>query len=588
MSTAIVSRISGPVVVATNVEAAKMYDVVRIGELGLLGEIIRLDGNKATIQVYEDTTGLRPGEKVINTKRPLSMQLGPGLLTSIYDGIQRPLDVLRQKSGDFISRGNIIPALDEHKKWDFVPIKKNGENVSPGEIIGEVQETPLISHKIMIPFGISGQLSEITEGKYTVNENVAQVKTNNGNEDIGLSSWWMVRIPRPVLRKLPPESPLLTGQRVLDTFFPVAKGGTAAIPGPFGSGKTVTQQQLAKWADSSVIVYIGCGERGNEMTEILTTFPELEDPKSKRPLMERTILVANTSNMPVAAREASIYTGITMGEYYRDMGYDVALMADSTSRWAEALREISGRLEEMPGEEGYPAYLGRRLAEFYERGGKAVVISPEERVGSLTLVGAVSPPGGDFSEPVSQNTLRVTRVFWALDANLASRRHFPSINWLTSYSLYADDMTNWYNNNVSSEWIPHRKEALEILQRESELQEIVQLIGYDALPEPEKGILDTARSIREDYLQQSAYDEVDTYTSIKKQNMMLSMILEFGRMEAEAIKKGVPSSKVGALEARKLLSKMKWTKEEEVEQLINEIKINMKQQYDNLLLEVTL
>jgi V/A-type H+-transporting ATPase subunit A len=588
MATAIVSRISGPVVVATDVEAAKMYDVVRIGELGLLGEIIRLEGNKATIQVYEDTTGLRPGEKVINTKRPLSMQLGPGLLTSIYDGIQRPLDVLRQKSGDFISRGNIIPALDEHKKWDFVPIKKNGENVSPGEIIGEVQETPLISHKIMIPFGISGQLSEITEGKYTVNENVAQVKTNNGNEDIGLSSWWMVRIPRPVLRKLPPESPLLTGQRVLDTFFPVAKGGTAAIPGPFGSGKTVTQQQLAKWADSSVIVYIGCGERGNEMTEILTTFPKLEDPKSKRPLMERTILVANTSNMPVAAREASIYTGITMGEYYRDMGYDVALMADSTSRWAEALREISGRLEEMPGEEGYPAYLGRRLAEFYERGGKAVVISPEERVGSLTLVGAVSPPGGDFSEPVSQNTLRVTRVFWALDANLASRRHFPSINWLTSYSLYADDMTNWYNNNVSSEWIPQRKEALEILQRESELQEIVQLIGYDALPEPEKGILDTARSIREDYLQQSAYDEVDTYTSIKKQNLMLSMILEFGRMEAEAIKKGVPSSKVGALEVRKLLSKIKWTKEEEVEHLINEIKINMKQQFDNLLLEVTL
>lgn len=588
MSTAIVSRISGPVVVATDVEAAKMYDVVRIGDLGLLGEIIRLDGNKATIQVYEDTTGLRPGEKVINTKRPLSMQLGPGLLTSIYDGIQRPLDVLREKSGDFISRGNIIPALDEHKKWDFIPIKKNGENVSPGEIIGEVQETPLISHKIMIPFGISGQLSEITEGKYTVNENVAQVKTNTGTEDIGLSSWWMVRMARPVLRKLPPESPLLTGQRVLDTFFPVAKGGTAAIPGPFGSGKTVTQQQLAKWADSSVIVYIGCGERGNEMTEILTTFPELEDPKSKRPLMERTILVANTSNMPVAAREASIYTGITMGEYYRDMGYDVALMADSTSRWAEALREISGRLEEMPGEEGYPAYLGRRLAEFYERGGKAIVISPEERVGSLTLVGAVSPPGGDFSEPVSQNTLRVTRVFWALDANLASRRHFPSINWLTSYSLYADDMTNWYNNNVSSEWIPHRKEALEILQRESELQEIVQLIGYDALPEPEKGILDTARSIREDYLQQSAYDEVDTYTSIKKQNLMLSMILEFGRMEAEAIKKGIPSSKVGDLEARKLLSKMKWTKEEEVEQLINEIKINMKQQYDNLLLEVTL
>lgn len=585
-TTAVISRISGSVVVATDLENAQMFDVVRIGEMGLLGEIIRLEGNKATIQVYEDTTGLRPGEKVINTKRPLSIQLGPGLLTSIYDGIQRPLNILRDKSGDFISRGIFIPALDESKKWEFIPTKKNGETVSQGEIIGEVQETPLISHKIMIPYGVHGQLTDIREGKYTVNENVAKVKTNGKAVDIGLSNWWMVRVPRPVLSKLPPVSPLLTGQRVLDTFFPVAKGGTAAIPGPFGSGKTVTQQQLAKWADSKVIVYIGCGERGNEMTEILTTFPELEDPKSKRPLMERTILVANTSNMPVAAREASIYTGITMGEYYRDMGYDVALMADSTSRWAEALREISGRLEEMPGEEGYPAYLGRRLAEFYERGGKAVVVSPDERVGSLTLVGAVSPPGGDFSEPVSQNTLRVTRVFWGLDASLASRRHFPSINWLTSYSLYADDMFDWYKNNVSPDWIPLRQEALEILQRESELQEIVQLIGYDALPEPEKGILDTARSIREDYLQQSAYDEVDTYTSIKKQYLMLSTILEFGRMESDAIKKGVLSSKIGGLEARKLISKIKWTKEDEVEQLVNEIKINMAKEFEKLLTEV--
>ena len=588
MSTAIVSRISGPVVVATDIEQAQMYDVVRIGELGLLGEIIRLEGNKATIQVYEDTTGLRPGEKIVNTRRPLSIQLGPGLLKSIYDGIQRPLDILRQESGDFISRGKIIPALDQHKKWEFVPIKKKGEEVSQGEIIGEVQETPLIRHKIVAPYGIHGQLSEITEGNFTVSENVAQIKTNSAIIDVGLSNWWMVRKPRPVLSKLPPESPLLTGQRVLDTFFPLAKGGTAAIPGPFGSGKTVTQQQLAKWADSNIIVYVGCGERGNEMTEILTTFPELEDPKSKRPLMERTILVANTSNMPVAAREASIYTGITMGEYYRDMGYDVALMADSTSRWAEALREISGRLEEMPGEEGYPAYLGSRLAEFYERGGKAVVISPEERVGSLTLVGAVSPPGGDFSEPVSQNTLRVTRVFWALDANLASRRHFPSINWLTSYSLYADDMNDWYKINVSSDWIKRRQEALEILQRESELQEIVQLIGYDALPEPEKGILDTARSIREDFLQQSAYDEVDTYSSIKKQYMMLSIILEFGKLEAEAIKKGISSSKVGSLEVRKQISMIKWTKEEEIDELINQIKINMKQQFDKLLMEITI
>ena len=588
MSSAIVSRISGPVVVATDIEQAQMYDVVRIGELGLLGEIIRLEGNKATIQVYEDTTGLRPGEKIINTRRPLSIQLGPGLLKSIYDGIQRPLDILREKSGDFISRGNIIPALDQNKKWDFIPIRKKGDKVFPGEIIGEVQETPLIRHKISVPFDIGGELSEITEGKYTVSENVAEIKTNSTVANVGLSNWWMVRKPRPVLSKLPPESPLLTGQRVLDTFFPVAKGGTAAIPGPFGSGKTVTQQQLAKWADSNVIVYVGCGERGNEMTEILTSFPELEDPKSKRPLMERTILVANTSNMPVAAREASIYTGITMGEYYRDMGYDVALMADSTSRWAEALREISGRLEEMPGEEGYPAYLGSRLAEFYERGGKAVVVSPEERVGSLTLVGAVSPPGGDFSEPVSQNTLRVTRVFWALDANLASRRHFPSINWLTSYSLYADHLIEWYNKNISGEWVKRRKEALEILQREAELQEIVQLIGYDALPEPEKGILDTARSIREDYLQQSAYDEIDTYSSIKKQYLMLSTILEFGKHESEAIKKGVSSAKIGSLEVKKLISSIKWTKEEKVEELVKEIEINMKDQFNKLLMEVTL
>jgi len=587
MADSIVSRISGPVVVATGLEGAQMYDVVRIGELGLVGEIIRLEGSKATVQVYEDTTGLRPGEKLINTKRPLSIQLGPGLLTSIYDGIQRPLNVLREQSGDFIGRGKTIPALDQEKKWEFIPVKKRGDDVFHGEIIGEVQETPLIKHKIMMPTATQGKLEEISEGRYTVNEIVARVKTPSTKVDIGLSSWWTVRTPRPVLRKLPPESPLLTGQRVLDTFFPVAKGGTAAIPGPFGSGKTVTQQQLAKWADSNVIVYVGCGERGNEMTEVLTTFPELEDPKSKRPLMERTILVANTSNMPVAAREASIYTGITMGEYYRDMGYGVALMADSTSRWAEALREISGRLEEMPGEEGYPAYLGRRLAEFYERGGKAIVISPEERIGSLTLVGAVSPPGGDFSEPVSQNTLRVTRVFWALDASLASRRHFPSINWLTSYSLYADDMTNWYSQNVSPEWVPLRKEALEILQRESELEEIVQLVGYDALPEPEKGILDTARSLREDYLQQSAYDEVDTYTSIRKQFLILSVILEFGRMEADAIKKGVRSSRIGDLDARKLISKMKWTPEDRVEQLLLEIRTSMSQQFEGLLIQVT-
>ena len=581
MVDATIARISGPVAVAKDLEGAHMFDVVRIGEMGLMGEIIRLEGNTAQIQVYEDTTGLKPGEKVVNTQRPLSMQLGPGLLTSIYDGIQRPLNVLAEESGDFISRGKMIPALDQKKKWDFIPVKKNGDQVSPGEIIGEVQETPLIKHKIMVPYNISGELVDISEGQFTVNDKVAAVK-NGKTTDIGLASWWTVRTPRPVLRKLAPDQPLLTGQRVLDTFFPVAKGGSAAIPGPFGSGKTVTQQQLAKWADSEIIVYIGCGERGNEMCDVLSSFPELIDPKSKRPLMERTILVANTSNMPVAAREASIYTGITMGEYYRDMGYGVALMADSTSRWAEALREISGRLEEMPGEEGYPAYLGRRLAEFYERGGRSIVISPEERQGSLSLVGAVSPPGGDFSEPVSQNTLRVTRVFWGLDANLANRRHFPSINWLTSYSLYMDDMADWYKSNVSKDWIALRKEALEILQKESELQEIVQLVGYDALPEPEKGILDTARSIREDYLQQSAFDEVDTYTSIQKQYKMLSTILEFGKKEADVIKKGSTSAKVGALESRGMIPKMKWTKEEELEKLLNDINSKMKQEFDTL------
>ena len=433
----------------------------------------------------------------------------------------------------------------------------------------------------MIPHNVSGKLSDITEGQFNVNETVATVK-NGKSTDVALSNWWTVRIPRPVLRKLPPEEPLLTGQRVVDTFFPVAKGGTAAIPGPFGSGKTVTQQQLAKWADSEVIVYVGCGERGNEMCDVLSSFPKLEDPKTKRPLMERTILVANTSNMPVAAREASVYTGITMGEYYRDMGYGVALMADSTSRWAEALREISGRLEEMPGEEGYPAYLGRRLAEFYERGGKCIVTSPESRQGSLSLVGAVSPPGGDFSEPVSQNTLRVTRVFWGLDASLASRRHFPSINWLTSYSLYIDDLADWYKDNVSKEWISNRTAALDILQKEAELQEIVQLVGYDALPEPEKGILDTARSIREDYLQQSAFDDVDTYTSIQKQYQMLSVILEFGKIEDELIKKGITAAKVSSLESRGMIPKMKWTKEEELEELVNNIRAKMKEESENL------
>ncbi len=586
MSNGIVYRVTGPVVLAKGLEGAKMFDVVRVGELGLVGEVIRLQGDTATIQIYEDTTGLGPGEKVVNTGQALSVELGPGLLTSIYDGIQRPLNLLREQSGDFISRGLVIPPLDEKKEWEFKAIKKSGDKVVPGEILGTVQETPLVSHKIMVPPGVSGEVKELKSGSYTIREKVCSIKTAEGDVPIFLASKWRVRIPRPITRKLPPDTPLLTGQRVFDTFFPVAKGGTAAIPGPFGSGKTVSQQQLAKWADANIIVYVGCGERGNEMTEVLATFPELEDPRSKRPLMERTILVANTSNMPVAAREASIYTGITIAEYYRDMGYDVALMADSTSRWAEALREISGRLEEMPGEEGYPAYLGRRLAEFYERAGRAVVLSPEERMGSVTVVGAVSPPGGDFSEPVSQNTLRVTRVFWALDASLAARRHFPSINWLNSYSLYTDDLRNWYAKNIAKDWSDFRSEALEILQKEAELQDIVQLVGYDALPESEKGVMDVAKMIREDYLQQSAYDPVDTYSSIRKQYLMIKTILEFGHSEAEALKTGAQASQVAALPVKSKISKIKWTPEDQVEAFVKEVEGDMAQQFAGLRQEI--
>lgn len=579
-------RITGPVVTVEGLEGARMFDVVRVGDLGLVGEVIKLQGGTATLQIYEDTTGLRPGEKVVNTGQALSVELGPGLLTSIYDGIQRPLNVLREQSGDFISRGLVIPALDEKKKWEFVPTKKKGDKVTAGEIIGTVQETQLISHKIMVPPGVSGELSQIKGGQYTIREVVAKVKTEGGEVDVFLATKWKVRTPRPINRKLPPDTPLITGQRVMDTFFPVAKGGTAAIPGPFGSGKTVAQQQLAKWADANIIVYVGCGERGNEMTEVLATFPELEDPISKRPLMERTILVANTSNMPVAAREASIYTGITMAEYYRDMGYAVALMADSTSRWAEALREISGRLEEMPGEEGYPAYLGSRLAEFYERSGKVVALSPEERVGSVTVVGAVSPPGGDFSEPVSQNTLRVTRVFWALDASLASRRHFPSINWLTSYSLYTEDLRGWYQDKVDKEFPDMRAEALGILQKEAELNDIVQLVGYDALPESEKGTMDVAKSIREDYLQQSAYDAVDTYTSVRKQYLMMNTILTFGKKEAEAIRAGAQAAQVSALPVKVKIGRIKWTPEDQVEAFVKGVIAEMEQQFGALVQEV--
>ncbi|MGA7922934.1 MAG: V-type ATP synthase subunit A [Thermoplasmata archaeon] len=552
-----VGRVSGPVVTAEGLTGAKMFDIVRVGELGLLGEIIKLVGDSATVQVYEDTTGVRPGDPVENTGQALSVELGPGLLKSIYDGIQRPLNVLKENLGDFITRGFVAPALNEKARWDFTATARQDTDVSGGSILGTVQETPLILHKIMVPPGIEGTLTRIASGAFTIREPIGEVKTASGTEPLYLAHRWVVRIPRPVKQKLAPTIPLITGQRVIDTFFPIAKGGTACIPGPFGSGKTVAQQQLAKWANSDVVVYVGCGERGNEMTEVLATFPNLQDPKTGRPLLERTILIANTSNMPVAAREASVYTGITLAEYYRDMGYDVALMADSTSRWAEAMREISGRLEEMPGEEGYPAYLGRRIAEFYERAGRVITRSPEGRQGSVTVVGAVSPPGGDFSEPVSQNTLRVTRVFWALDAALASRRHFPSINWLQSYSLYGPDLDAYYDAEVAKDWAELRQQALETLQKESELQEIVQLVGVDALPEREKAILDVARMLREDYLQQSAYDDVDTYTSIQKQYRMLRTILQFGREEQAAIEKGASVGQLAQLPVRTRLSRMK-------------------------------
>ena len=571
----VVARVSGPVVLADGLTGAKMFDVVRVGELGLVGEIIRLIGETATVQVYEDTTGIRPGDKVENTGQALSVELGPGLLKSIYDGVQRPLDVLKKNLGDFITRGFVAPALDEKAVWSFTAVARPGTEVTPGTILGTVQETPLILHKIMVPPGVSGTLVDLKSGEFTVRDKIGSIKTATGSVPLGLSHKWVVRVPRPVQQKLAPGIPLITGQRVIDTFFPLAKGGTSCIPGPFGSGKTVCQQQLAKWADSDVVVYVGCGERGNEMTEVLATFPNLQDPKSKRPLLERTILIANTSNMPVAAREASVYTGITIAEYYRDMGYDVALMADSTSRWAEAMREISGRLEEMPGEEGYPAYLGRRVAEFYERAGRVVTQSPEGRTGSVTVVGAVSPPGGDFSEPVSQNTLRVTRVFWALDAALASRRHFPSINWLQSYSLYTGDLEPWYRKEIAGDWVGLRQHALQVLQQESELQEIVQLVGVDALPEREKAVLDVARMLREDYLQQSAYDDVDTYTSIGKQYRMLKAILSFADQEQEAIGKGATVQEVAKLPVRQKLSRMKWIPEAGLKDAFDALELEM-------------
>ncbi len=525
-------RISGPLVVAEGLKA-RMYDVCRVGEEGLMGEVVGLVGEKVLIQVYEDTSGIKPKDKVENTGMPLSVELGPGLLKSIYDGVQRPLPVLKDKSGDFIARGIDAPALDRNAKWEFKPVVKKGDKVSGGDVIGLVQETEVLEHKILVPPNVEGVITEIYDGKFKVEDTIAIL--DNGQE-LKLYHKWPVRQPRPYREKLPPQIPLITGQRILDTLFPVAKGGTAAIPGPFGSGKTVTQHQLAKWSDTHVVVYIGCGERGNEMTEVLEEFPELEDPRTGKPLMERTVLIANTSNMPVAAREASVYTGITIAEYFRDMGYDVGLMADSTSRWAEAMREISGRLEEMPGEEGYPAYLASRLAEFYERAGRVRTLNGD--IGSVTIIGAVSPPGGDFSEPVTQNTLRIVKVFWALDAKLAARRHFPAINWLQSYSLYIDTLSEWLNENVSPEWSELRTWAMEVLQEEANLQEIVQLVGSDALPESQRLLLEIARIIREVYLQQYAYHPVDTYCDLKKQFDLLKAIKEVNDIFFKALESG--------------------------------------------------
>ncbi len=548
-------RISGPVVIISGLNT-KMYDVVKVGNEGLMGEVIGIEGDKSTVQVYEETSGIRPGEPVENTGMPLSVELGPGLLESIYDGIQRPLPILKESMGDFIKRGVSANGLSREKQWDFVPVIKKGDKVNGGDIIGKVRETQNIEHRILVPPKISGTVAEIKSGKFKVDEVIC--KLSEGQE-LTMMQKWPVRKPRPVSKKLMPNTPLITGQRILDGLFPVAKGGTAAIPGPFGSGKTVTQQQLAKWSDTEIVVYIGCGERGNEMADVLSEFPELEDPKTKRPLMERTVLIANTSNMPVAAREASVYTGITIAEYYRDMGYDVSLMADSTSRWAEAMREISSRLEEMPGEEGYPAYLAARLSEFYERSGKVKALCGKE--GSITVIGAVSPPGGDFSEPVTQNTLRIVKVFWALDAKLAQRRHFPAINWLNSYSLYTKALGDWYNENVSSEWVKLRNDAMELLQRESELQEIVQLVGSDALPEDQQLTLEITRMIREYFLQQNAYHEVDTFCPMDKQFKLLKAIMAWGDKAQSALESGGSVEEIMKSKSKDDLAKVKFEKD---------------------------
>lgn len=565
-----VIKVAGPLIVAEGMSEANMFDVVKVSDLHLIGEIIEMRGDKASIQVYEETNGIGVGDPVYSTGEPLSVELGPGIIENIYDGIQRPLEVIREKAGDLLTRGVSVPALDRDRKWKFIPLKKKGEYVVSGEKVGYVDETILIKHYIMVPPAIEGEIVEIKEGEFTVEDVVYKLKDKDGNiKEFTMIQKWPVRKSRPYVKKLNPYEPMLTGQRVIDTFFPVAKGGTACVPGPFGSGKTVVQHQLAKWADAEIIIYVGCGERGNEMTDVLLEFPELKDPKSGHPLMKRTILIANTSNMPVAAREASVYTGITIGEYFRDMGYSVALMADSTSRWAEAMREMSGRLEEMPGEEGYPAYLGTRIAEFYERAGKTVCLGKDNREGALTVIGAVSPPGGDLSDPVVQATLRVVKVFWSLSANLAYRRHFPAIDWLTSYSLYSDSLKDFFINNISEEWIEYKNRAMAVLQREAELEEIVRLVGLDALSPENRLLMDTAKSIREDYLHQNAFHEIDTYTSSKKSKYMIEIILYFHDEAIKYLKQNIPVKEIIALDVKEKIARMKYIEEKDVDKILD-------------------
>ncbi|MBP1863819.1 V/A-type H+-transporting ATPase subunit A [Clostridium tetanomorphum] len=578
LKTGRVVKVSGPLVIAENMDEANLFDVVRVGEQRLIGEIIEMRGDKASIQVYEETSGLGPGAPVITTGAPLSVELGPGLMEAMFDGIQRPLDAIEKVAGDFITRGIDVPAINREKVWHFTPTKQVGDEVENGDIIGVVQETSIIEHKVMIPYGVKGKIISLNEGDYTVIDKIGEVETEKGTVDLTLMQKWPVRKGRPYARKLNPIAPMVTGQRVIDTFFPVTKGGTACVPGPFGSGKTVVQHQLAKWADAEIVVYIGCGERGNEMTDVLNEFPELKDPKTGEPLMKRTVLIANTSNMPVAAREASIYTGITIGEYFRDMGYSVALMADSTSRWAEALREMSGRLEEMPGEEGYPAYLGSRLADFYERAGKVICFGKDGREGALTAIGAVSPPGGDLSEPVTQATLRIVKVFWGLDSQLAYKRHFPAINWLNSYSLYIDRIGEWMDENVAEDWTNLRLKAMSLLQEEANLEEIVRLVGIDALSEADRLKLEVAKSIREDYLQQNAFHDVDTYASLPKQYKMLKLVLKFGDEGERALKSGVYLKDILSLDIRDKIARAKYIEEENIsnmekifEELVNDI-----------------